>query len=204
MRFHKEKKAHATLILKRVSIPLPYGVVLTDGGRRVIRFIEKPDWKRVFSNLVNTGVYILEPDIFDYIPDTGTPDFGKDVFPALLSGGLPVYGYETEGYWCDVGDQRAYLQAQVDLLQGKVQLPHASGIHENAQLAPSVKVVGDCFIGDGAMIGPGAVIRNAVIGSRAYIGPGAVIENSCLWQDTAVQEKARIAGRAFSASARPI
>lgn len=194
MRFHKEKKALATLVLKRVSIPLPYGVVLTDGDSRVIRFIEKPDWKRVFSNLVNTGVYILEPDIFDYIPDTGTPDFGKDVFPALLSGGLPVYGYETEGYWCDVGDQRAYLQAQTDLFQGKVQLPHASGIHENAQLAPSVKVEGDCFIGDGAIIGPGAVIRNAVIGSRAYIGPGAVIENSCLWQDTAVQEKARISG----------
>ena len=194
MRFHKEKKALATLILKRVSIPLPYGVVLTDSDSRVTRFIEKPDWKRVFSDLVNTGVYILEPDIFDYIPDAGTPDFGKDIFPALLSGGLPVYGYETDRYWCDVGDQRAYLQAQADLLQGKVRLPHASGIHENAQLASSAKVEGDCFIGDGAIIGPGAVIRNAVIGSRSYIGPGAVVETSCLWQDTTVQEKARISG----------
>ncbi len=194
IRFHKEKKALATLVLKRVSIPLPYGVVMTDGDSRVTRFIEKPDWKRVFSDLVNTGVYVLEPDIFDYIPDTGTPDFGKDVFPALLSGGLPVYGYETEGYWCDVGDQRAYLQAQTDLLQGKVHFPHVSGIHENAQIDPSAKVEGDCFIGDGAIIGPGAVIKNAFIGSRAYIGPGAAVENSCLWNDTTVQEKARISG----------
>ena len=194
LRFHKEKKALATLVLKRVSVPLPYGVVLTDSDSRVTRFIEKPDWKRVFSDLVNTGVYILEPDIFDYIPDTGTPDFGKDIFPALLSGGLPVYGYETEGYWCDVGDQRAYLQAQTDLLKDIVNLPHASGIHENAQIAPSARIEGNCFIGDGAIISSGAVIKNAVIGSRAYIGPGAVVENSCLWPDTTVQEKARVSG----------
>lgn len=194
MGFHKEKKALATLVLKRVSVPLPYGVVLTDGDSRVTRFIEKPDWKRVFSDLVNTGVYILEPDIFDYIPDTGTPDFGKDIFPALLSGGLPVYGYETEGYWCDVGDQRAYLQAQADLLKDIVNLPHASGIHENAQISPSARIEGNCFIDDGAIIAPGAVIKNAVIGSRAYIGPGAAVENSCLWADTTVQEKARISG----------
>ena len=122
MRFHKEKKALATLVLKRVSVPLPYGVVLTDGDSRVTRFIEKPDWKRVFSDLVNTGVYILEPDIFDYIPDTGTPDFGKDIFPALLSGGLPVYGYVTDDYWCDIGDVRAYLGAHVDAMEGRVRL----------------------------------------------------------------------------------
>lgn len=194
LRFHKEKKALATLVLKRVSIPLSYGVVLTDQESRITRFIEKPDWKRVFSDLVNTGVYILEPDIFDYIPDTGAPDFGKDIFPALLSGGLPVYGFETDGYWCDVGDQRAYLQAQKDLLQGRVNLPHVSGIHESAQVDGAAKIEGDCFIGEDAIIGPGAVIRDAVIGSRAFIGSGAVIENSCLWQDVTVQEKARISG----------
>ncbi|MBR3018020.1 MAG: NTP transferase domain-containing protein [Clostridia bacterium] len=194
LRFHKEKKALATLVLKRVSVPLTYGVVLTDGDSRVTRFIEKPDWKRVFSDLVNTGVYILEPEIFDYIPDTGAPDFGKDIFPALLAGGLPVYGYETDAYWCDVGDQRAYLQAQKDLLAGMVSLPHASGIHENAQVDAGAKIEGSCFICEDAVIGPGAIIRDSVIGRSAIIGPGAVVENSCLWQDVTVQEKARISG----------
>ena len=194
LQFHKEKKALATLVLKRVEVPLSYGVVLTDSDSRITRFIEKPDWKRVFSDLVNTGVYILEPDIFDYIPDTGAQDFGKDIFPALLSGGLPVYGYETDGYWCDVGDQRAYLQAQEDLLQGKVRLPHGSGIHESARVDGTAKIEGNCSIGEEAMIGPGAFLRNAVIGSRVYIGPGAVVENSCLWQDVTVQDKARISG----------
>ena len=98
LRFHREKKALATLVLKRVPIPLAFGVVMTDGESRVTRFIEKPGWSRVFSDLVNTGTYILSPEIFDYIPDTGAPDFGKDIFPALLAGGLPVYGYETQGY----------------------------------------------------------------------------------------------------------
>ena len=194
LRFHKEKKALATLVLKRVPVPLSYGVVLTDQDSRITRFIEKPDWKRVFSDLANTGVYILEPDIFDYIPDTGAPDFGKDVFPALLAGGLPVYSFETDGYWCDVGDQRAYLQAQADLLEGKVNLPHASGIHESARIDGTAKVEGNCFIGEDVFIGPGAVIRDAVIGNRAYIGSGAVVENSCLWQDVTVQEKARVSG----------
>ena len=194
LRFHKEKKALATLVLKRVSVPLTYGVVLTDRDSRVTRFIEKPDWKRVFSDLVNTGVYILEPEIFDYIPDTGAPDFGKDIFPALLAGGLPVYGYETDAYWCDVGDQRAYLQAQRDLLSGLVSLPHASGTHEKAQADAGAKIEGSCLICEDAVIASGAVIRDSVIGRGAVIGPGAVVENSCLWQDVSVQEKARISG----------
>ena len=194
LQFHRQKKALATLVLKRVSVPLPYGVVLTDGDSRVTRFIEKPDWKKVFSNLVNTGVYILEPDIFDYIPDAGTPDFGKDIFPALLSGGLPVYGYETEGYWCDVGDQKAYLQAQMDLLSGKVALPHAEGISKTAQVHGSAKIEGLCWVGEKAVIGPGAYLRDAVIGPGAYAGPGAVIERSCLWEDAVVQDKARVQG----------
>ncbi|MBQ6804746.1 MAG: NTP transferase domain-containing protein [Clostridia bacterium] len=194
MAFHKEKKALATLVLKRVSIPLPYGVVLTDGDGHITRFIEKPTWSRVFSDLVNTGIYILEPEIFDYIPDTGTPDFGKDIFPALQAGGLPIYGFETTGYWCDVGDQKAYLAAQQAMLRGEVALPHASGVDENAQMDASAHLEGECLIGKGAVIGSGARIINSIIGENCVIGPGAVIENSCLWPRAAVQEKARIRG----------
>ena len=201
LQFHKEKQALATLILKRVDIPLPYGCVLKDKEDRVTRFIEKPGWSRVFSDLVNTGIYILEPDIFDYIPDEGMPDFGKDVFPALLSGGLPVYGFETEDYWCDVGDQRAYLQAQMDLMEGKTGLEHPSGIAETAQADSGAMIEGACVIGENVRIGAGAKILSSVIGDGCVIGPGAVIEKSCLWNNVIVQEKARVTGSVICSSA---
>ena len=192
--FHREKKALATMVLKRVSVPLPYGVVMCDGENRITRFIEKPTWSRVFSDLVNTGIYILEPEIFDHIPETGRPDFGRDIFPALLAAGLPLYGFETTGYWCDVGDQRAYLSAQQALLRGEVELPHEEGIHPSARVDGSARILGHCLIGKDAVIGPGAVIENAVIGDQVVIGPGAMITDSCLWQKTAVQEKASLSG----------
>ena len=192
--FHREKQALATLVLKRVNIPLPYGVVMTDRESRITRFIEKPAWSRVFSDLVNTGLYILEPEIFDYIPAAGAQDFGRDIFPALLAGGLPLYGYETDGYWCDVGDQQAYLEAQRDLLEGRVDLPHAGGIHESAHIDPAARIEGACHIGRGAVIGPGAVVSRSVIGENCVIGPGAAVENACLWDRASVQKKAQVRG----------
>ena len=194
MRFHLEKKALATLVLKRASIPLAFGVVMTDKESRVTRFIEKPGWSRVFSDLVNTGAYILNPEIFDYIPDTGAPDFGKDIFPALLAGGLPVYGFETKGYWCDVGDLKTYLQAQRDLLEDLPRLPHEKGVHPDARIAPSAHLEGVCCIGPGASIGSGAVVRDSVIGENCVVGAGAVVESSCLWTGAQVQAKATVTG----------
>ena len=194
LRFHREKKALATLVLKRVPVPLAFGVVMTDGDSRVTRFIEKPGWSRVFSDLVNTGTYIFSPEIFDYIPDTGAPDFGKDIFPALLAGGLPVYGYETKGYWCDVGDLKTYLQAQRDLLEDVPRLPHAQGVHPDAKIAPSARLEGVCFIGPGASVGPGAVVRDSVIGANCVVGAGAVVEDSCLWTGAQAQAKSSVSG----------
>ncbi len=194
LRFHQEKKSLATLVLKRVNVPLPYGVVLTDRAGRITQFIEKPTWSRVFSDLVNTGIYILEPEILDFIPDGGMPDFGKDIFPDLLARGLPLYGYEMDGYWCDVGDQRAYLQAQRDMLEGKVDVPRRAEADPSARIDPTAIIEGRCYIGRDAVIGPGARIIHAVIGGNCVVGRGAVVENACLWDGAAVQEKARVSG----------
>ena len=194
LRFHREKKAMATLVLKRVGVPLSYGVVMTDGENRVTRFIEKPTWSRVFSDLVNTGTYILEPEVLSHIPDSGTPDFGKDIFPALLASGLPVYGYETKGYWCDVGDLRMYLQAQFDLLDGRVDLPCEKGIQPGASVHARAAVQGECLIASGAEIGSGATVIHSVIGKNCVIAPGAVVENACLWDGAEVRAKARVSG----------
>lgn len=204
LNFHKAKGAIATLVLKRVHVPLPYGVVVTDREGRITRFVEKPSWSRAYSDLVNTGVYILEPSVLDLIPDSGMPDFGKDIFPALAAGELPLYGYETEDYWCDVGQMEAYMQAQRDLMDGRVNLPHEAGISERAKVSPTARIEGRCLIGPDTAIGPGAVIRDAVIGSRCVIGEGAAVENACLWDRAAVMDKARVTGSVLcdGASAR--
>ena len=192
--FHREKGAIATLVLKRVNVPLPYGVVMTDKEGRIIRFIEKPSWSRVFSDLVNTGIYILEPDIFRYIPDEGMPDFGKDIFPSMVGNGMPVFGFEMDGYWCDVGDMDAYLSAQLALLRGEVDLPHGEGVHETALIDPKARIEGHCMVGPGTAVGPGTLLRDAVIGAHCVIGAGAVVENACLWTGSAVQDKSRVIG----------
>ena len=112
LRFHQRVGAAATLVLKSVDIPLAYGVVVTDERGRILRFIEKPDWSRVVSSQVNTGVYLLEREALALIPKDRPFDFGRELFPLMLQKGMPLYGYPTRAYWCDVGDPAALLRAQ--------------------------------------------------------------------------------------------
>src|SRR5579862_6974953 len=121
--FHRSKKSLATLILARVPTPLEFGVVITGADGKVERFLEKPGWSEVFSDTVNTGMYILEPEIFDYM-EPGLPyDWSGDIFPRLLEEGKPMYGYVMEEYWADVGSLTQYREAQEQLLNGTIHLP---------------------------------------------------------------------------------
>jgi Nucleoside-diphosphate-sugar pyrophosphorylase involved in lipopolysaccharide biosynthesis/translation initiation factor 2B, gamma/epsilon subunits (eIF-2Bgamma/eIF-2Bepsilon) len=122
IRFHQEQQSHATLILRRVSEPMAFGVVITDAQHRIQRFLEKPSTSEIFSDTVNTGIYILEPHILDHL-ELGKPsDFSHDLFPLLLAEGVPMYGYIAEGYWCDVGSLETYRQVQYDAIRGRVHL----------------------------------------------------------------------------------
>lgn len=112
----------ATLVLTSVANPLSYGVVLTDGDGKIAQFLEKPTWSQVFSDTVNTGIYILEPEVLDLVRPGQKVDFSQDVFPELLRRGAPMYGYVATGYWSDVGNLEVYRQAHRDCLDGKVQL----------------------------------------------------------------------------------
>ena len=103
IRFHKEKKAQVTVILSSVKTPLEYGVVLQDTMERIFAFSEKPDWSETLSDLVNTGVYLLSPEVLKKIPEGEFFDFARDLFPLLLREGAPLYGYKDDGYWCDIG-----------------------------------------------------------------------------------------------------
>ena len=119
--FHKQRGAMVTIALKRVENPLEFGVVVVDDEGRIERFLEKPTWGQVFSDTVNTGIYVLEPEVFDHIPADDPYDFSQDLFPKLFEMGAPLYGYVAEGYWQDIGSLPQYLTANRDLLDGKVE-----------------------------------------------------------------------------------
>ncbi len=109
--------------------PARYGVIIVDGQGRIERFLEKPSWSEVISDTVNTGIYVISPEVLDYIDPDKPFDFSKDLFPLLMQSGLPLYGYIADGYWCDVGNMSEYMRATGDLLEGKVNLGEIGQTH---------------------------------------------------------------------------
>ena len=187
--FHKEKKSLATLILYRVQSPLEFGVVITDDDGRIVRFLEKPSWSEVFSDTVNTGMYILEPEIFDTMDPNKPYDWSSDIFPQLLAERKPIYGYVMDEYWADVGSLSQYREAQEHMLSGKVNLPVQGEpigngvsigpncvVDETAKLVPPICLGRNCKVKRGATIGP-----FTVIGDNAFVEEDANIERSVIW-----------------------
>ena len=113
-----------TIGLKSVENPLEFGIVVTDEDGRVERFLEKPSWGQVFSDTINTGIYVLEPEVLRHIPNDRPYDFSKELFPLLLEMGRPLYGHVFEGYWQDIGNLDQYRQANFDALDERVQARH--------------------------------------------------------------------------------
>ena len=125
VRAHKDRNALVTVCLKRVPDPLEFGIVITDEEERIERFLEKPTWGQVFSDTVNTGIYVMEPEVFDHVEPGAIVDWSGDVFPALVNAGAPVFGYVADGYWEDVGTHDSYLRAQAGALPaGHDDRPH--------------------------------------------------------------------------------
>lgn len=202
LQFHREKGALATLVLRREREPLPYGVVMTNDDGRILDFIEKPAWPRVYSDLVNTGIYILEKELLQYIPNEGRPDFGRDIFPALLRAHAPLYGYQTDGYWRDIGSLRAYLSAQEALMTGRVHLPCPPRIAPDALIDSGAFVDEASYILSGACIEKGARVEKSVIGQQAFVGQGARVSGSCLMRRAFVCAQARAQDSVLCAGAR--
>ena len=202
IKFHKTKNSIATLILKRVEVPLEYGVVVTDQTGAITRFLEKPGWGEVFSDTVNTGIYILEPEVLDYFEPGVKFDFSKDLFPMLLKNNKPMYGYVTEEYWCDIGDTRSYLQSHFDVLNGSAGIDiDVAQSHENiwveegVYIHPKAKINGPCYIGRNTIIAEGAEIHPyTVIGANCYIGQNSSIKNSVLWYHDILDKNVEIRG----------
>ncbi len=194
LEYHKSRGAKATIVIKHTQDPTPYGLVISESDGRIIRFTEKPGWGEVISDAVNTGIYILEPDILDMIPE-GKYDFGKDLFPVLAKEGS-LYSWATDGYWCDIGDIPAYLGMCRDALDGKIALPSlsdASGfISTNACISEEAVIESPCFIGSGAQISRGAVIgAYSVIGENVRVSEGASVKRSVIWPGSVLRDGAQ-------------
>ena len=200
LRFHEEKKAKATIVLTRVSNPLQYGVVITGKDGKITRFLEKPSWGEVFSDTINTGIYILEPEVLELVPYREDYDFSKDLFPVLLRQDLGLYGYVAKGYWRDIGNLNEYQDAHIDALGGavRVEFPGARKgslyLGEGVRYQPeSVHTSGTVVVGRNCTIGEGAKLSNTVIGDDCVIGPGATLSNTIVWNDVVIGHSVELA-----------
>jgi len=200
--FHREKDAMATLVLKRVDIPLEYGVVVTDQEGRIIRFLEKPCWGEVFSDTVNTGIYILSPEIFKYIKPDTVFDFSRDLFPILLKENKRMFGYVMQEYWCDIGDICAYTQAHADILSNKVrvkipghEVEKGIWIGEGTVIDDGASLNSPCIIGSHSHIRSGATVGSySVIGDYCTISEGCGIKKSVIWKNSTLSRNVQLRG----------
>ena len=186
MRFHREKEAAATLVLAPRSAPTEFGVVETGPDGRIRRFLEKPRWESVVSDLVNTGIYLLSPGALAQIPENTACDFGRDLFPRLTERGLPLYGFRAEGYWCDVGTPAALVACAGDILTGRCGgglpvPPRAPGVYAAEPVPEGVRIIPPVYIGRGVALGRGAVVGPcAALGAGSRLAPGARVRQSVL------------------------
>jgi len=176
---HKRKGALATIALKEVAEVNQFGIVITEEDGRINSFQEKPSPAEALSNLANTGIYIFEPEIFDYILAGSFYDFGKELFPHLVKIGAPFFGIKTERYWCDVGNINTYRQANIDILQGLVRVETSGNL-----VATEEKKV---LLGEGTKLGENVILLgNVVIGKDCYIEDNVVINNAVIWDNTII------------------
>ena len=201
-RFHEERGAAVTIALKAVDNPLDFGIVVTDEDGRIHRFLEKPSWGQVFSDTINTGIYVIDPAVLQHVPADRPFDFSKELFPMLLEMGLPLFGHVCDGYWQDIGNLDQYRQANFDALDGRVALD-ISGIRlrGNIWIGDGVEiddldgVEGPAFIGNYSSISPDATVgAYSVLGANVRLREGARVVRSVLDQSTFVGRGAVVEG----------
>jgi len=200
--FHKQKGAAATIILKKVSNPLEFGIVITDIDGKIAKFLEKPDWGEVFSDTINTGIYVLEPEILKHIPKDTPFDFAKDLFPFLLSEGFPLYGYIAQGYWSDIGNHDQYLLAHKDILDGNVnirvlghRLENNIWMGDGVEIDESVTLNGPLILGNHVKVERGTKLREySVLGNNVVVKRDNFIHRSILMDNSYVGPSSHIRG----------
>jgi mannose-1-phosphate guanylyltransferase / phosphomannomutase len=199
---HEKNQAMATIGLAHVDNPLEFGIVITREDGSIERFLEKPTWGQVFSDTINTGIFVLEPEIFDYIEADRPVDFSGEVFPQLLEEGKPLFGAITEGYWEDVGTLEAYVRAHKDILDRKVEVEIPGfeirpgvWLAENAEINPEATIAGPAVIGENCRIEEGAIVGEySVLGANVRVRNDAFLERTVVNDNTYLGEAVRLRG----------
>ncbi len=187
-KYHRSKNALATIALSSVDDPTQYGIAIIDSDGRILRFKEKPKQEEAFSNLVNAGIYVFEPEAFDLVPKAKEFDFSKDLFPRMLENDLPLYGFTFNEYWNDIGRPSSYLQATKDVFAGRLALP---GLRTES-------LKGNLEHGGAIVTGRRCILRKpdirgfAVIGDDVEIGRNVKIERSVIFSGVTIEDGAEI------------
>mgnify|MGYP001348964229 CR=1 FL=1 len=200
IRRHNTLGATASMVLTRAENPCPFGIVAVDHQERVVQFKEKPTQDEVFSDLINSGIYVLDPQVFELIPPDQPCDWAGDVFPRLLKQSAPLYGLFSDCYWRDIGTPQAYLHACQDIYSGKIaldpRLPLPPAQHDHAAITPpsSGRAKGCIWVAENCRIAPSAHLTNVVIGRNCIIEAGCHLENTILWDHVHLRHNSRIRG----------
>ncbi|MRR54426.1 MAG: phosphoglucomutase [Deltaproteobacteria bacterium] len=200
--FHTEHRAMATITLTSVKDPLQFGVVITDKEKRITQFLEKPGWGEVISDTINTGIYVLEPEIFHYIPEGENFDFSHDLFPIMLKNKDPLFGYPVKGYWRDIGNTDSYREAHHDIFHGKINirideekqdlLGKDIRIGTEVRLEDMKSLEGTVILGDNSQILGSSNIKDSVIGRNCTIEEGAKLFRTVIWDNVYIKRGAKL------------
>jgi mannose-1-phosphate guanylyltransferase/phosphomannomutase len=200
--FHAENKALATITLTPVKDPLQFGVVITDKHKRITQFLEKPGWGEVISDTINTGIYVLEPEIFQFIPEGENFDFSQNLFPFLLENKYPLFGYPIKGYWRDIGNTDSYREAHHDIFRGRTNirideqkldfLGKDLRVGSEVTFEDSSTLDGTVILGDNTQILGSAHIKDSVIGRNCTIEAGARLFRCVIWDNVYIRKGAKI------------
>ena len=199
LRFHEESSSKCTIVLTPVENPTAYGLVETEGDGAVKRFLEKPSYDEITCDTINAGVYVIEPELLNYIPAGTNYSFERGFFPSLLRDKVPFFAYVHRGYWIDIGTPEKYLKVHRDILAGALAVegftPNAGGtyVDPKATVERGAKIQGPGYIGDGATVKAGATLEPyAVLGTNVRIEEGATVGNSVLWSGVRIGAEARV------------
>ncbi len=202
--YHKEKNSKLTITLTSVENPLEFGVVIANENGTIEKFLEKPSWGEVFSDTINTGIYVIEPEILEYIPKSENFDFAKDLFPSLMKEGVELMAGYAQGYWRDVGNPESYRDVYDDILTGKVEfkidgfkkvLPDGElYTKEVYELSENVEIIGTVVLGKNVTLEDGVKLNNVVIGDNVLIAKNSKIRNTVIWDEVDIGRNAMLDG----------
>ncbi len=196
---HFNIESKLTITLTSVANPLQFGVVITDENGKIEKFLEKPSWGEVFSDTINTGIYVIEPEILEYIPKEDNFDFAKDLFPLLMEKGIDLMSCYAKGYWRDVGNPESYREVHEDIFKHSFdfkivgeKIEYSDGelyTRGKSSIDPTAQIIDTVIVGNGVKIGKNVKLHNAVIGDNVTIEEDTKIKNSVIWRDVKIGKK---------------